>query len=424
MKNQKSSLKTPIICIALFILLIVTVIFTIPKCKQKAKRQLHSEKNATKNLDILRSLPYLHGVDIDPGQQIGVILHKKDKACTGYNLYTSRGPSTAELIDMEGNIINSWSHSSSEQLHHAELLPNGDLLAIGSHRSSEKNKEIRAQTNPKNRHLLRFDWKGKLLWKKTIPAHHDVELSWDGNILLLSMDRKIIPEIHPEIKVSDTQIVSLDQKGNIIESKSLYEIIKTADDVFPLQYVKPKKTGIIDVFHCNSIEKMYRQHLTDIHPIYNLDNILISIRHQDRIVIINWPENKVVWAWGQNIISGQHDATVLENGHILLFDNGLGRDASRVIELDPLTKQIVWQYEADNPTDFYTRGRGSSQRLPNGNTLIAETDKGQAFEVTSEGEIVWQFICPHKTKDNKRATIKRIRRYPLQLIDEIIENHN
>jgi len=424
MKNQKYSLKTSIIYIALFILLIVTVIFTITKFKQKAERQPHSEKSVTKNIDILRSLPYVDTVDIDPDQQSGVILYKKDKACTGYNLYTIRALSTAELIDMEGNVINSWKYSPSKHWSNIELLPNGDLLAVGVHQPSDKNEKIRLQITLKDRYLLRFDWKGELLWKKTIPAHHDVELSWDGNILLLSMNRKIIPEIHPEIEVQDNQIVSLDQKGNIIESKSLYEIIKTADDIFPFQHVKPHKKGFVDVFHSNSIEKMYHQHLTDIHPIYNLDNILISIRNQDRIAIINWPEKKVIWAWGQNIISGQHDATLLENGHVLLFDNGLGRKASRVIELNPLTKQIVWQYQADNPTDFYTGSRGSAQRLPNGNTLIAESDKGQAFEVTPEGEIVWKFLSPPKRKKGKRETIIRMKRYPLQLINEIIENHN
>ena len=423
MKNQKHSLKTSIIYIALFILLIVTVIFTITKFKQKTERQPHSEKSVTKNIDILRSLPYVDAVDIDPSQQSGVTLYKKDKACTGYNLYSIRLLSTAELIDMDGNIINSWSFSPSSHWDNIELLPNGDLLAVGAHRPSEKNKKIRLQTNPKNHYLLRFDWKGELLWKKTIPAHHDVELSWDGNILLLSMNRKIIPEIHPENIVRDTMFVRLYKDGRVIESKSLYDLVKDSNDIFPLQKVEAEE-NFIDLFHTNSIEKMHYEHLTEKHPIYNLDNILICVRHQDRIAIINWPENKIVWAWGQNIVSGPHDASLLENGHILLFDNGLGRDASRVIELDPLTKQIVWQYQADNPTDFYTRGRGSAQRLPNGNTLIAESDKGQAFEVTSEGEIIWQFLCPHKTKNSKRATIIRMKRYPLQLIDEIIENHN
>jgi hypothetical protein len=423
MKGRKYIFKKPIIYIALFILLAVILIFTITRFTKIKLHQPNSEKNISRNTDILRSLPYVDTVNVDPSEKSGVTVYKKDKVCTGYNIYTIRRLSTAELIDMEGKVINSWNHSPSKAWSNVELLPNGDLLAIGSYKPFEKNQKIRAQTNPKNRYLLRFNWKGELLWEKTIPAHHDVELSWDGSILLLSTNRKIVPEIHPEIIVSDNQIIKLDQDGNVLESESLYGIIKTADDIFPLQYVGVNNAGIIDIFHSNSIEKMHHQHLADIHTIYNLDNILISIRHQDRIAIINWPERKLVWAWGQNIISGPHDATLLENGNILLFDNGLERDFSRVIELDPLTKQIVWKYQADNPTDFFTLARGSAQRLPNGNTLMAESDKGLAFEVTEEGEIVWKFACPHITKKNKRATIERIKKYPLQLINEIIENH-
>ena len=206
--------------------------------------------------------------------------------------------------------------------------------------------------------------------------------------------------------------VRLDKDGRVIESKSLYDSVKDSNDIFPLQKIEAEaKETVIDLFHTNSIEKMHYEHLTEKHPIYNLDNILICVRHQDRIAIINWPENKIVWAWGQNIVSGPHDATLLENGHILLFDNGLGRDASRVIELDPITKKFVWLYQGEIPTDFYTRTNGSAQRLPNGNTLIAESCKGRAFEITPEGRKVWEFLCPHVIKEGKRATIVRIKKY-------------
>jgi hypothetical protein len=37
---------------------------------------------------------------------------------------------------------------------------------------------------------------------------------------------------------------------------------------------------------------------------------------------------------------------------------------------------------------------GSAQRLPNGNTLITEASFGRFFEVTKEGEIVWDYVNP------------------------------
>src|SRR5258706_14516162 len=37
---------------------------------------------------------------------------------------------------------------------------------------------------------------------------------------------------------------------------------------------------------------------------------------------------------------------------------------------------------------------GNAQRLPNGNTLITESSFGRFFEVTKEGEIVWEYVNP------------------------------
>ena len=37
----------------------------------------------------------------------------------------------------------------------------------------------------------------------------------------------------------------------------------------------------------------------------------------------------------------------------------------------------------------------NAQRLPNGNTLICEGDTGRLFEVTSAGELVWEYVNPH-----------------------------
>ena len=66
-----------------------------------------------------------------------------------------------------------------------------------------------------------------------------------------------------------------------------------------------------------------------------------------REALRDWKTKRIVWSWGQDEISGPHDATLLANGNVLLFDNGLGRDWSRVIEVDPFTREIVWEYRAE-----------------------------------------------------------------------------
>jgi hypothetical protein len=119
-------------------------------------------------------------------------------------------------------------------------------------------------------------------------------------------------------------------------------------------------------------------------------------------------------------------------GNILIFDNGSGagyggliggltdtvtgkklgtfpnkfRDFSRVVEINPVTKQLVWEYKQPKPTfdkngdgrtlgnekKFYSSVTSGAQRLMNGNTLICEGDTGRVFEVTRKGEVVWEYF--------------------------------
>jgi len=73
-----------------------------------------------------------------------------------------------------------------------------------------------------------------------------------------------------------------------------------------------------------------------------------------------------------------------------------------VVEFDPATLAVAWEYHAPNARDFYSKECGSSERLPNGNTLITESDGGRAFEVTPRREIVWEFVNPaHAGEENE-----------------------
>ena len=93
----------------------------------------------------------------------------------------------------------------------------------------------------------------------------------------------------------------------------------------------------------------------------------------------------------------------------LVFDNGgssgygfntpiapdgvgaFARATSRVLEINPVTLELVWSYT--NPRFFSTNISGA-QRLPNGNTLITAGAGGRLFEVTKEGAIVWEYMFP------------------------------
>ena len=93
----------------------------------------------------------------------------------------------------------------------------------------------------------------------------------------------------------------------------------------------------------------------------------------------------------------QHECVLLPNGNVTLFANGINTTTnpfSRVIELDPKTHKTVWEYRARPAYTFFSPHISGAQRLPTGNTLICEGQWGRLFEVTPEGETVWEYVNP------------------------------
>lgn len=128
--------------------------------------------------------------------------------------------------------------------------------------------------------------------------------------------------------------------------------------------------------------------------------------------MLDWARGELLWQWGKGVLSGPHDASPLPNGHILVFDNGMQHQRSRILEIDPGSGRIVWQYPDDQPeAHFYTEARGSAQRLANGNTLIGDSNNGRIVEVAPDGETVWEYREPTLTDDGHRAVLIRAYRY-------------
>lgn len=129
-------------------------------------------------------------------------------------------------------------------------------------------------------------------------------------------------------------------------------------------------------------------------------DIVVSFRQISTVVIIDRRTGQVTWKLGAPPLSGQHAPVPLQNGNLLLFDNGPHRldhsmPFSRVIEVELATKQIAWSYQEKYLYQFFSPRISNAQRLPNGNTLVCEGDFGRLFEVTHEGELVWEFVNPH-----------------------------
>jgi hypothetical protein len=339
----------------------------------------------------------------------GVVQHDPSAARPGLSYFTNVHGCSSQLVSIDGTALRFWTHSPCGMWGNTVLLENGDVLAV--HRDPRKGKQKSARV----RELLRFGWNGTLRWSRKLPVHHDVEVTPHDRIATLTYDHRVVPRVHPSVPVRDHYVVLLSQQGELLERESILDLLETAPEPFRLKPIDPHfstqdQMREVDLIHSTSIEWMRRPALAARDPLYASSNLLLSLRSQDAIVIVDWERKRVVWSWGQDEMSGPHDATVLDDGNVLVFDNGLGRGWSRVIELDPLSREIVWEYRA--PDGFFTATRGAAQRLDNGNTLITDSEAGRGFEVTRDGRIVWDYRNPNLSDEGKRSIIVRMRRLP------------
>lgn len=369
----------------------------------------HAGRLSDAEVERLRSLGYVDVVEQgDATLPDGVLHHDPSRSQPGLTLFSNVYGCSAQLMTLEGEVVNRWSHEPCYKWDNAVLFENGSLLAL--HRDPGNGT---ASGDAASRALLLFDWEGEILWRSRLPAHHDVDRRPDGMLVTLSSEHRVIPEIDPLVPTKDHLVVLLDPAGVVLEEYSMVRLLQSAPERFRLAKVRAQiKLGQreIDLLHSNSVEWMSDERLASENPLYSLSNFLLCVRHQDSVAIVDWDRKQLLWAWGRGELSGPHDATLLPNGNVLVFDNGLDRGWSRVVEVDPRSDEIVWEYRAAKPEDFYSRAQGAAQRLANGNTLITDSDSGLLFEVTPEGEIVWEYRNTNRSEKGERIVIARARR--------------
>lgn len=370
-------------------------------------------------LERLRALPYLEYSD-EPAELSlrDVVGHEKDAASDGYNLYQSR------LMDMEGKTVQEWSRGGASGL--SPALNIGALLDDGSVLAWEV----------VSLRLLKLDWHSNLVWKSDLRVHHEIALTSSSTILVPT---KEVHRYHGR-QVEFDVLLELSMEGGILWRWSTYETIdelkglykRSSLDLDTAEVARRKRKGPrplrkkspfgggYDYYHLNSIQELPETPLGTKNSRFPAGNLLISFRSVHLILILERETGEVVWSWGPGEVERQHMPHLMANGNLLVFDNGnMKRGYSRVIELDPVKKQIVWEYRADPPESFFTLAQGSAQRLGNGNTLIMNSAKGRAFEVTTEGRIVWEWFNP-VTSDGKRERVYRMIRLEKGKIDRIL----
>ena len=356
----------------------------------------------------LRSLGYLSGSSRAP-VNTGVVIYDGQRTSDGLNFYTSGHLPSAELMDMAGNRLHEWrmgfadawaaqpgddppgSIKGAGYWRRAHLFENGDVLAIFEGLG-----------------LIKVDRYSNLLWARFGGFHHDMDVTDSGLIYVLTRTPRIIPAIHQTLPVLEDFVVILDGEGNELGRVSVLEALRSSD-------VPGLMDGLGehgDILHTNTVEVLDGR-LAGRIPAFASGNVLVCIRELSVIAVLDLELRKVVWGmdgrWGK-----PHQSTVLDNGNLLIFDNRGNAARSQVIEFDPVTFRAAWIYRGESPDDFYSWECGSNQRLENGNTLITESDRGKAFEVTPDGTIVWKYLNPMRAGDDLEfiATIFELVRLP------------
>jgi hypothetical protein len=96
---------------------------------------------------------------------------------------------------------------------------------------------------------------------------------------------------------------------------------------------------------------------------------------------------------------------------------------STVVIVDRRSGAVVRFFKETLPGAFFSPIISNAQRLWNGNTLINEGTSGRLFEVTAEGEVVWEYVNPYVgcpgARDQQNAVF-RAYHYPLDRVAKMM----
>jgi hypothetical protein len=332
------------------------------------------------------------------------------------------------LVDRSGDTVYEWNTNYGPGLS-VYLLPDGTLLRC----EGERSEFFRA--GGAGGRIALYDKDSNLLWDYEVSdstklSHHDIEVMPNGHILIIAWEKKskeealsngLNPNMFSDDEIWSDYIFELDPDTKDIvwewhvwdhliqdfdSSKSNYGVVSESPDKVNINYFGSKDK--VDWIHLNSVD-------------YNgeTDQILLSSHSFSELWIVNHGENSgIVHRWGNpeamgqsgdRVLYAQHDGIFLDNGNILVFNNGDRKlqPYSEVIELTNLSTdpEIVWSYS--DKENFYAMNISGASRLENGNTLICNGPSGEVFEVTPESEIVWSYTNEYYSNTPK-STINEI----------------
>ena len=315
-----------------------------------------------------------------------------DGAETGLLLFTDQRD-TVVLVSRAGEVLRRFPVPGRTRLELAELLPTGDLAVLSVD-------EGVAVLGPG----------GRILWSADLAAHHDFEGLPDGSLLVCTHEerewrgRRVRFDSLVQVSPSEQRLrwSSWDQREALLKlcpPSALDELTTSPVD------------GVFDRFHLNCIEVLPDTELGRRDSRFRAGNLLLCLRNADLLVILDADTLAPTWSWGPGELDFPHHPSLGTDGRLVVFDNGWHRGHSRVIELDPVAREVTWSWAAAPPRSFFTKTRGAVQRLGKGRLLLTESEKGRLLEVSRDGVVRWAMDNPLRA-ENGRRRIYRASRVP------------
>lgn len=355
-----------------------------------------------------------------PHRSGGVTRWERDAAAPGVTFIVRREDEAfgAVVVDMEGRQLHHWKVTFSDAFpgeaphilargpdervgwHGVHLFENGDVLL-----------NLEGGNFPFGGGLVLIDKDSRVKWALARNTHHDLEVQPDGTIVVLA-HRYLedgVPSCaayaRPPYLADEVLHVSAD--GEVLDSFSLAEAFCKS----PFKWMMvpfgtyglrpPARTDVEDLQHSNTVRVITPAQAAVFAP-GEAGDYLVSFRNMNIVAVVDRDTRLVKWVLAGHFVR-QHDPHILANGNLLIYDNLGGmidgdrpQGRSRVLEIDPVTQQIVWLYEGGTaPQDRFDAAKGGKlQKLPNGNVLVTHSWQGRVFEVTGDANprIVWEFV--------------------------------
>lgn len=253
--------------------------------------------------------------------------------------------------------------------------------------------------------LMRIDGCSQPVWRLPYVTHHSVHLDESGNLWVPGqIDRRSPVAEAPNHKPGflDFRVLEVSPAGKVLTDIPVIDLLRRngLDGLLYMSTINNWGTTVSgDTLHLNDVET-FPSTLPE--GVFRRGDVLISLRNINTVLVFDKSTRKIRYINTGSFVR-QHDPDFLDGNRISVFDNNnlsskttAGRNeapglSSRIAIVNAATGSVETVYRGTPEHPFFSSIIGNHQWLPNGNLLITESTRGRAFEVTADGELVWEF---------------------------------